>query len=511
VDKKYLFIRIRQCARSSRVKLSHFGSPPHLVYELALFKEIAQGSKLTIFSNSPFSHKDLDVLIEFKKLDLATFVSQSGLAALLFDGNPTSLSNVSFDSIILIRDEGDFYAGGEKIECDCNSCLLQNLFPQFKKKYTFEKISPIHYENGIQYTYIVYSQLTSLKPSVCANILASKIIKSSTSSFTKNKAEVYEQLGSPRYIAAPMVDETELAFRMMTRKYGAQLCYTNMILSDVFVMNEDYRKQNMETCEEDRPLVMQFAANNPSILLKACEYVIDQAVAIDINLGCPQPIAKRHCYGAWLMENWPLLRNLISTLNKELPLPIWCKIRIFIDNSIEYAKMLEDSGCSLLTVHGRTRDMNNQFRANWETIKKIKEALHIPVIANGDIRNKEDVEECLKFTGCNGVMSGEGLLSNPTLYSDAKISAKNIALEYLNFAQKYNAHIRFIRPHTLQILNAYLTPKFIELVQKANQIEEVLNAIHTPKSLTLDPHALTDNFELLLAANAYLGEDHQNI
>ncbi|CBI21377.3 unnamed protein product, partial [Vitis vinifera] len=160
----------------------------------------------------------------------------------------------------------------------------------------------------------------------------------------------WKKLGQPKLIVAPMVDNSELPFRMLCRKYGAQAAYTPMLHSRIFSENEKYRSQEFTTCKEDRPLFVQFCANDPDTLLEAAQRVEPYCDYVDINLGCPQRIARRGNYGAFLMDNLPLVKSLVEKLALNLHVPVSCKIRVFpnLQDTINYARMLEDAGCSLL-------------------------------------------------------------------------------------------------------------------------------------------------------------------
>jgi tRNA-dihydrouridine synthase 1 len=240
--------------------------------------------------------------------------------------------------------------------------------------------------------------------------------------------QLYESISSPKKIVAPMVDQSELAWRILSRKYGATLCYTPMFHSRLFATSEKYRKDMWSSLdgdsEIDRPLVVQFCANDPEYLLQAARFVVGKCDAVDLNLGCPQGIAKKGKYGAFLMDDWELVHKLINKLHTELEIPVTAKIRVYEDRekTLEYAKMVLNAGAQFLTIHGRTREMKGQQTglADWSILTYLRENLPSDTVffANGNILYPDDITRCLNDVKADAVMSAEGNLYNPGVFSD---------------------------------------------------------------------------------------------
>ncbi|GAM87376.1 hypothetical protein ANO11243_054000 [Dothideomycetidae sp. 11243] len=173
----------------------------------------------------------------------------------------------------------------------------------------------------------------------------------------------------------------------------------------------------------DRPLFVQFCANKPDEFLAAAKMVAPYCDAVDLNLGCPQGIAKRGNYGAFLQEDWPTIEALISTLHKELSVPVTAKFRIqeTREKTLDYARMILDAGASIITVHGRERHQkgHNTGLADWDAIRHLRENLpkETVIFANGNILQYGDVEACLEATGADGIMSAEGNLYDPSIFA----------------------------------------------------------------------------------------------
>ena len=230
-------------------------------------------------------------------------------------------------------------------------------------------------------------------------------------------------------ILAPMVGGSELAFRLLCRKYGVDLAYTPMMNSQRFAIDAEYRAQEFQSTPLDRPLVAHFSANNPAELLASAKLVQDQCDAIDLNLGCPQRIAHAGHFGSYLLdaEDRSLVLDMVRTISQGIRIPMFVKIRLLntLEESIELVRQLHDAGAALVAVHARYR-VNLVGRsgpgardgpAHLDQVAAIKRALpHVTVVANGNVITGKDAQDNLLSTGADGVMSAEGLLDDPALF-----------------------------------------------------------------------------------------------
>ncbi len=274
-----------------------------------------------------------------------------------------------------------------------------------------------------------------------------------------------DHLGSPKRVLAPMVDQSELPFRMLAREYGADICYSPMVHARLYAEgSEEKRARMFETAPEDRPLVVQFCGHDPQVLLTAARAVQHKCDAVDLNLGCPQGIARKGRYGAYLLEEQDLCVNIVRTLARGLDIPVTVKIRLLLDDregTIAYAQKLAAAGASALTVHGRNREEKKLKIGDpdWEMIRRIKASLGIPVIANGGIALPEDVERCLTVTGVDAVMSSEMTLCRPDVFRPAgapRAPVDAMVKRYGELAAKYEhlVHMAYkpCRAHIFKLL-----------------------------------------------------------
>jgi len=219
-----------------------------------------------------------------------------------------------------------------------------------------------------------------------------------------------------------MVGGSELAFRLLARRHGAQLCYTPMIRSEEFAV------PLLERHADDCPLVAHFSGNDPQTLLDAARQAerCRGVVAVDLNLGCPQRAARSGRFGAFLCDaaDRALLLRIVSTLSRSLCVPLFCKIRLLdeIDETLAFAQQLQDAGCALLAVHGRYRGSPMRRRdgpAHLDQVALIKQRLSVPVVTNGNVRSGAELVDSLLLTGADGAMTAEGALDDPAIFAKA--------------------------------------------------------------------------------------------
>jgi len=224
----------------------------------------------------------------------------------------------------------------------------------------------------------------------------------------------------------------------MVKRHGTDLAFAQMMHARNFKNDKNYRatcvdwddythtsgKAHDEAAARalDSPLIVQLAGDDPDVLVEAGRFVHHDVAAIDLNLGCPQKIAKRGNYGAYLLPNKALIVSLLTAMVKGLDCPITAKIRRLSsdEETIELAQAIEACGVQMLTIHGRTVESSKLFTGpcDWDIIKKVKASVSIPVVANGGISCRQDALQCLEETGADAVMSSEALLENPKLFSE---------------------------------------------------------------------------------------------
>lgn len=225
------------------------------------------------------------------------------------------------------------------------------------------------------------------------------------------------------FVLAPMAGITDLPFRMLCKEQGAGLLYTEMVSAKAI----SYRNRNtlplMEISPKEHPVALQIFGSEPELMAEVARSIEDQPFDIlDINMGCPVPKVVNNGEGSALLKDPELIRKIVSAVSRAVKKPVTVKMRIGFEGAdvdpVETAKIMEDAGAAAIAVHGRTRQQYYSGKADWDTIRKIKEAVSVPVIGNGDVDSPKKAEAMLKETGCDAVMIGRAVRGNPWIFRE---------------------------------------------------------------------------------------------
>jgi nifR3 family TIM-barrel protein len=226
-------------------------------------------------------------------------------------------------------------------------------------------------------------------------------------------------------ILAPMAGITDLSFRRIAKSFDVDLVTSEMVSSEGLVRNKASTKMLLQSHSEEKPLAIQLFGSNPKVVAEAARIAADEgADIIDLNMGCPVPKVVRQGAGAALLRDVATVAILVDAVRQAVSIPVtvktrsgWSQAKI---NVLEVARVAEDAGADAITIHPRTARQGFSGSADWPLIARVKQAVNIPVIGNGDVTRPEDVEKMRKLTQCDGVMIGRGAMGNPWIFKQAR-------------------------------------------------------------------------------------------
>ena len=232
-------------------------------------------------------------------------------------------------------------------------------------------------------------------------------------------------------VIAPLAGVSNIAFRKIAKKFGAGLVCNEMVSDKALFYDSKKTKLMCVSCPEEHPLSFQLFGHDIDTVVYAAKFLDTQTDCdiIDFNMGCPVNKVIKAQAGSFLMKDVDYAKELVSNIVKNVSKPVTVKMRLGYDvdhiNCVEMAKAMEEAGVSAIALHARTRSQMYEGHADWSYIKKVKEAVSIPVIGNGDVRSVEDFHCMLEETGCDAVMLGRGIIGNPFLIQECVDSLSN--------------------------------------------------------------------------------------
>ena len=268
---------------------------------------------------------------------------------------------------------------------------------------------------------------------------------------------------SPLYVLAPLAGYTDLPFRSVVKKFGADLTVSEMLSSNALAYGSRKTLKMLERSPNETPYSVQIAGADTEIVRRAVEVLNDEEGIdiIDLNCGCPVPKVVSHGSGSSLLKDLPKMGRIIETIRETSNKPLLSvKVRIGFEEKkpVEIAKVVEESGADFIAVHGRTRAGKFKAPVDYDAIAEIKQAVSIPVIANGDIDSFEKAQRVLEHTKADGVMIGRGAVGKPWIFHQLKTGSAVVAPEVRHaiIMEHYDRMVEFYGPRGVPMFRKHI-------------------------------------------------------
>ena len=263
------------------------------------------------------------------------------------------------------------------------------------------------------------------------------------------------------FVLAPLAGVSDSPFRQLAREQGAAAVFTEMVSADGLVRGNQATVDYCAFEPHERPIGIQLFGSDPSVMAEAARVLSEwpeerRPDVIDINMGCPVRKVVNRCAGAALLQNLPLIHDIVARMSAASTLPVMAKIRLGWDgasqNVVEVAKTLEGAGAAAVAIHARTRAEKFEGEAHWEMIGEAKRAVDIPVIGNGDVRSADDALRMLEMTGCDAVMLGRAAFGDPWVFRRVRAAwERGEALPPPTAAERLEAGVRHLAMMTASV------------------------------------------------------------
>ena len=329
-----------------------------------------------------------------------------------------------------------------------------------------------------------------------------------------------KQLELPDIVQSPMANCSDLPFRLMARAYGMRFAFLEMISAEALMRNVPQTLSFMQTIPEDRPLGAQLVGCDPEVMGEAAAKVEAMGYdLVDLNLGCPVPKVVSKGGGSMLLREPDTAQQIFTRVVRAVKrIPVTVKMRLGFsdpsgDEAVQIARLAEACGVNAIAVHGRTRAQGYSGSANYEAIRRVKQAVSIPVIGNGDVVDGESAIRLREISGCDGVMVARGALGNPWIYREIQAALegarppaaptlaerKQAVLRHLAWQLQYEA-----QPlgHLRRIICWYFTnlpgvAEFRDRIHRSQSVEEMralVNSFSKMDASTVDRQPSTEEF-----------------